>query len=166
MGRDAGRCCHAVNDGRRELWIWEPGMCVAAGARARAATALPRRVYSIPRPLYTTDDGLQQPTFTLKSVVLQAYTTLRIIQGVRLFFYVGNTLLNVRVNKSADFHLIVVQFEFNLIAQTIKSGRNNTVFCLWKVLLKIDQCTTFINLDNDPVLMEYKQEYEELYCKI
>lgn len=46
------------------------GMCVAAGARARAATALPRRVHSIPRPLYTTDDGLQQPTFTLKSVVL------------------------------------------------------------------------------------------------
>lgn len=28
-------------------------MCVAAGARARAATALPRRVHSIPRPLYS-----------------------------------------------------------------------------------------------------------------
>lgn len=74
MGRDAGRCCHAINDGRRGVMDLGAGMCVAAGARARAATALPG-VACTPHPR-TTLPATLNTTYVLTARLSRLYISI------------------------------------------------------------------------------------------
>lgn len=52
-------------------------------------------------------------------------------------FMLDNTVLNVRINKSTDCQLIVVNFGFNLISYTIENWTIQRLILLRKVILNI-----------------------------